>query len=131
VFNGEVRIWLNKLRNPERRQRGCIAVNEEGHTWTTIAGSESAGALLWLANDELYANFMTAQNVEQLRARLASRLYDCAYHIFGAQAKATRMTEAAMRLQVAISRFDIDNTYTFNHVADAHAECMKLLRTGK
>lgn len=50
---------------------------------------------------------------------------------FGAQAKATRMTEATMRLQVAVSRFDIDQTYTFNHVADAHAECMKLLRAGK
>lgn len=29
------------------------AVVEDGRTWTTIAGDESNGALMWLANDEL------------------------------------------------------------------------------
>jgi hypothetical protein len=53
VFNGEVQSWVNRLRNPEHWQPGCIAVDEEGHTWTTIAGNESAGALMWLPNDEL------------------------------------------------------------------------------
>ncbi|MGF6265224.1 hypothetical protein OKW49_006217 [Paraburkholderia youngii] len=53
LFNGEVQSWVNKLRNPEHWQPGCIAVDEEDHTWTTIAGNEREGALMWLANDEL------------------------------------------------------------------------------
>lgn len=53
LFNGEVQSWVNKLRNPEHSQPGCVAVDEEGRSWTTIAGSERDGALMWLANDEL------------------------------------------------------------------------------
>lgn len=52
-FRGEVQGWVNRLRNPDHWQPGCIAVDEEGRTWTTIAGSESDGALMWLANHEL------------------------------------------------------------------------------
>ncbi|WP_284508039.1 hypothetical protein [Caballeronia sp. GAOx1] len=44
---------MNSLRNPEHWQPGCIAVDEEGHTWTTVAGDERKGALLWLPNDPL------------------------------------------------------------------------------
>jgi hypothetical protein len=53
LFNGEVQSWVNKLRNPNHWQPGCVAVDEEGHTWTAIAGDEGAGALMWLPNDKL------------------------------------------------------------------------------
>ncbi|SDR62967.1 hypothetical protein SAMN05445850_8541 [Paraburkholderia tuberum] len=53
LFDGEVQNWVNKLRNPEHWQPGCIAVDEQGHTWTAIAGSERNGALMWLASHEL------------------------------------------------------------------------------
>jgi hypothetical protein len=53
LFDGEVQGWVNTLRNPDHWQPGCIAVDEDGRTWTTIAGNERDGALTWLANDEL------------------------------------------------------------------------------
>jgi hypothetical protein len=49
----------------------------------------------------------------------------------GAQAKAGRFREAATRLEVWVSRYDIDTTITFDHVANAQAECANLLRAGK
>lgn len=52
-FQGKVQGWVNQLRNPEHWQPGCIAVDEQGRMWTTIAGSERNGALMWLANHEL------------------------------------------------------------------------------
>jgi hypothetical protein len=51
LFNGEVQSWVNVLRNPGHWQPGCIAVDEAGRTWTTIAGNEGDGALMWLPND--------------------------------------------------------------------------------
>ncbi|MDR5809286.1 hypothetical protein [Caballeronia sp. LZ019] len=45
-FQGEVQGWVNQLRNFDHWQPGCIAVDEEGHSWTTIAGSERDGALM-------------------------------------------------------------------------------------
>jgi len=53
LFNGEVQGWVNTLRNADHWQPGCIAVGEDGRTRTTIAGNDRAGALMWLANDEL------------------------------------------------------------------------------
>jgi hypothetical protein len=53
VFCGEVQGWVNTLRNPEHWQPGCIAIDEEGRTWTTIAGNEKDGALMWLPNDPI------------------------------------------------------------------------------
>ncbi|EKS72005.1 MULTISPECIES: hypothetical protein [Caballeronia] len=53
VFRGNVQSWVNSLRHPEHWQPGCIAVDEEGYTWTTVAGDERKGALLWLPNDPL------------------------------------------------------------------------------
>lgn len=50
---------------------------------------------------------------------------------FGAQAKAMRLREAAARLEAMIGRYDIEPTYTFDHVAETHDECMKLLKAGK
>jgi hypothetical protein len=53
LFNGKVQGWVNTLRNPDHWQPGCIAVDEDGRTWTTIAGNDRDGALMWLANDDL------------------------------------------------------------------------------
>lgn len=52
-FQGEVQGWVNQLRNPERWQPGCIAVDEQGNTWTAMMGNERDGALMWLSNHEL------------------------------------------------------------------------------
>jgi hypothetical protein len=52
-FPGEVQGWVNQLRNPGHLQSGCLADDEKGRTWSTIAGSERDGALMWLANHEL------------------------------------------------------------------------------
>jgi hypothetical protein len=53
IFDGDVQSWVNSLRNPDHWQPGCVAVDEEGRTWTSIAGNERNGALMWLPNDEL------------------------------------------------------------------------------
>ena len=53
VFEGKAQGWVNKLRNPERWQPGCVAFDEQGRSWTTIAGNERDGALMWLPNDPI------------------------------------------------------------------------------
>lgn len=53
VYDGIPEAWMNQLRNPERWQPGCIAVDEDGKTWTAIAGSERDGALMWLSNEPI------------------------------------------------------------------------------
>ncbi|HGL4257942.1 MULTISPECIES: hypothetical protein [Burkholderia cepacia complex] len=52
-YQGEVQGWSSQLRNADHWRPGCIAVDEQGRTWTTIAGSEHDGALMWLPNHEL------------------------------------------------------------------------------
>ncbi|MBN3785557.1 hypothetical protein [Burkholderia sp. Ac-20353] len=51
IFDGEVQSWVNELRNPDHWQPGCIAIAEDGRTWTAIAGTERDGALMWLPNE--------------------------------------------------------------------------------
>lgn len=51
LYQGEVQSWVNKLRNPEHWRPGCIAVDEEGRSWITLAGTEQNGALMWLPSD--------------------------------------------------------------------------------
>jgi len=53
LLDCEVQSWVNQLRNPEHWQPGCIAVDEEGKSWTTIAGNQRDGALIWLPNDQI------------------------------------------------------------------------------
>ena len=53
VFEGNVQGWVNELRNPEHWQPGCVEVDEQGRSWTTIAGNERDGALMWLPNDPI------------------------------------------------------------------------------
>jgi hypothetical protein len=48
VFNDEVQGWVNALRNPEHWVAGCMAIDEEGGVWQTIAGNNYDGALIWL-----------------------------------------------------------------------------------
>lgn len=56
VSGGEIQSWVNELRNPEHWQPGCIAVDESGNTWTAFAGSEQAGALMWLPDATIPAD---------------------------------------------------------------------------
>lgn len=53
LFDGEVQSWVNQLRNPEHWQLSCIAFDEEGKIWTTIAGDQCDGALMWLPSDPI------------------------------------------------------------------------------
>ena len=53
LFNGVVGSWVNKLRNPGDWRPGCVAVDEDGKTWTAVAGSEQDGALIWLPDDPI------------------------------------------------------------------------------
>ncbi|CAG4923248.1 hypothetical protein [Paraburkholderia gardini] len=53
LFDGEVQSWVNTLRNPNHWQPGCIAVDEDGRTWTTIAGNQDDGALMWMPNEPI------------------------------------------------------------------------------
>lgn len=51
VYNGEVQSSVNVLRNPEHWVPGCVAVAEDGRSWTTLGGTEQHAALMWLPND--------------------------------------------------------------------------------
>ena len=53
LFGGEVQSWVNELRNAANWQPGCVAVDEDGKSWTTIAGTKLNGALMWLPNDPI------------------------------------------------------------------------------
>lgn len=53
LLAGAVQSWVNELRNPEDWQPGCVAVAEDGSTWTAIAGNAQDGALMWLPNDPI------------------------------------------------------------------------------
>ncbi len=53
LFNGKVNSWVNELRNPDHWRPGCVAVDEQGRSWTAVAGSDRDGALMWLPNDPI------------------------------------------------------------------------------
>jgi hypothetical protein len=48
IYEGEVNSWVDKLRNPEHWVPGCIAIDEAGNSWMTIAGTARDGSLMWL-----------------------------------------------------------------------------------
>jgi len=50
-FNGELQGWVNELRDPQQWMAGCIAIDEAGRRWQTIAGDNYNGALTWLRID--------------------------------------------------------------------------------
>lgn len=53
LFDGKVQSWVNELRNPEHWQPGCVAIDEQDRSWTTIAGNQRDGALMWLPNEPI------------------------------------------------------------------------------
>ena len=53
IHDGIVNSWVDKLRNPEHWVPGCVAVDEAGKSWVTIAGSDRDGALMWLPRDPI------------------------------------------------------------------------------
>jgi hypothetical protein len=48
IYEGKVQSWVNMLRNPEHWVPGCVAIDEAGNSWMTVAGNEQEGALRWL-----------------------------------------------------------------------------------
>lgn len=40
VYNNVAEAWVNQIRNAERWRPGCIAIDENGKTWTAVGGSE-------------------------------------------------------------------------------------------
>lgn len=55
LFKCEVQSWVNTLRNPEHWQPGCVAIDEDGKSWTAIAGNQGDGALMWLPDQPIGA----------------------------------------------------------------------------
>jgi hypothetical protein len=53
VYAGDVQGWVDVPRNPENWVPGCVAVAEDGRTWTTFGGNSKHGALMWLPNDPI------------------------------------------------------------------------------
>jgi hypothetical protein len=53
IFEGAVNGWVDRLRNPDHWRPGCIAVDEQGRTWSTTGGTEQGGALMWLPNEAI------------------------------------------------------------------------------
>lgn len=44
---GQVQGWVDRLRNPDHWQPGCIAVNEVGEVFIATGGNIDAGAECW------------------------------------------------------------------------------------
>lgn len=53
LLDGQVQSWVNELRNPEHWQPGCLAFDEAGRGWITIASTAQGGALMWLPPDPI------------------------------------------------------------------------------
>ncbi|WP_244131269.1 hypothetical protein [Burkholderia gladioli] len=66
LYSGEVQGWVNVLRNPEHWRPGCIAVDEAGRQWMTVAGTEREGALLWLPVEQIPDNVRSNSGKGQL-----------------------------------------------------------------
>lgn len=49
VFNnfGDACGWINKLRDPNHWEPGCMAMDEFGMTWKAIGGNNYDGAESW------------------------------------------------------------------------------------
>lgn len=54
IYEEEVNSWVDRLRNPEHWVPGCIAIAEDGRSWTTVAGNAQDGALVWLPNEVVF-----------------------------------------------------------------------------
>src|SRR5690554_1682631 len=47
VFRGQCSGWMNELRNPERWEPGCFAVDRRGNQYLSIGGDSQNGATSW------------------------------------------------------------------------------------
>lgn len=70
LFRGEVQSWVNALRNPEHWQPGCVAVDETGSQWMTVAGTANDGALMWLPVEQIPDNVQSRSGKGQLIIQL-------------------------------------------------------------
>jgi hypothetical protein len=48
LYQGEVQSWCAELPSAKDWVSGCVAVDEAGRIWQTIAGNDQDGALMWL-----------------------------------------------------------------------------------
>ncbi|MGL6351779.1 hypothetical protein [Aeromonas veronii] len=48
IYEGEVQSWCAVLPSASDWVSGCMAVDNAGQIWQTIAGTEQDGALMWL-----------------------------------------------------------------------------------
>lgn len=53
LHDGKVSGWQSALRDASHWVPGCIAVAEDGQSWTSIVGTERDGCLMWLPNDSI------------------------------------------------------------------------------
>jgi len=53
INDGVADAWVNELRNASRWNPGCIAVSEDGKSWTAVGGDKHNGALMWLPNEPI------------------------------------------------------------------------------
>ena len=53
VYGDKVQGWVNALRDPAHWVPGCIAVAEDGQSWTAFVGSDRDGSLMWLPNEQI------------------------------------------------------------------------------
>ena len=47
LFDCKVQGWVNELRDPQRWQPGCIAIDEAGNSWIATGGNTYDGATAW------------------------------------------------------------------------------------
>ena len=47
LFKNKVQGWVNGLRDPQRWQPGCIAIDEAGNSWIASGGNDYDGANTW------------------------------------------------------------------------------------
>ncbi|MFP3979478.1 hypothetical protein [Marinobacter sp. KMM 10035] len=47
VFKGQCSGWMNELRNPERWEPGCFAIDSRGNQYLAIGGDSQNGATSW------------------------------------------------------------------------------------
>lgn len=50
LFDDDAQGWVDELRNPEHWRPGCVAVDENGCSWTAVGGNDEDGASQWAAN---------------------------------------------------------------------------------
>lgn len=70
LFNGQVAGWMDKLRDPQGWEPGCVALDDFGNAWEAIGGDSYNGAEDWIQIEQgEYAPLETwIEAAEQARA---------------------------------------------------------------